>query len=515
MQKRKVALIILDGWGLGEPGEHNGIHMARTPFFDKIWAESPHTTLQASGEFVGLPAGQIGGSEVGHMTIGAGRVRFTELPRISRSFDPKFPNESILKYPNFLEFIDKAKMTTPHLIGLVSTSGVHAHQEHLFSLLRLMKKYGCKSPIIHFISDGRDTYSKSGVESAEKLIALTRELKYGRVATLTGRFFTMDRDKNIDRTTKGVNLIVTGATKEHVQHADTWEDNLVRHFHHKYQHDETDEFIEPTLIDPDYKGIKVGEPLFFFNFRSDRMKQPIVMIHEMLPDNPIYTITNYDKSYEFPVIFEKQLVTNTIGEVLSKNDLTQLRATETEKFPHVTYFFNGITEVVFPGEIRVMAESNKVKHDMAPEMKAHEIAENAIEVIKNRAPDFILINFANPDMVGHTGNVEAIIRGVEKVDVELKRICGILTKEDYICCITADHGNADVMWTITEKGEKAMHTAHTMNPVPFIVYDPSHTETKQLQLDQNPDNGLSRIAATVLQLMSLSKPEEYDESLIA
>ena len=364
---RKLALIVLDGWGLGEEKKNNAIHMAQTPFFDTLWNNFPHTRLQASGEFVGLPVGQIGGSEVGHLTIGAGRVIYQELPRINRTLAKKD-----LDVKNFIELIDRARHNTVHLIGLVSPGGVHSHEEQLFKITEIMKVNGCKSPYIHFISDGRDVGPKTAVASANRLQKKIHELKFAAVATLAGRFYAMDRDKNIDRTRRAVEVIARGASDKSVPVSN----DIASAIGSAYKSGTTDEFIEPVIIDPAYKGVHPSDILFFTNFRSDRMKQLVTELHAVAPNNALYTMTQYDKSYPFPVLFEKQSIDNTLGEILSKLGHTQLRATESEKFPHVTYFFNGGVEVVFDGELRSLAESNKVKHDEMPHMKAEEIHQN-------------------------------------------------------------------------------------------------------------------------------------------
>lgn len=497
---RKLALIILDGWGLGEKRENNAIHVAQTPFFDKLWNNFPHTQLQASGEFVGLPVGQIGGSEVGHLTIGAGRVIYQELPRINKSLSDKN-----LDIKNFVELIERGRLHTIHLIGLVSPGGVHSHQEHLLRLLEIMKANGCKSPWIHFISDGRDVGPKTAVASAQKLQNKIRELQFGQIATLSGRFYAMDRDKNLDRTKKAVDIISSPQQSSALP-------GCTEAIEASYHTGINDEFIEPVSVSSSYKGISPQDILFFTNFRNDRIKQLVNELHKNHPENPIYTMTQYDKSYTHPVLFEKQSIDNTLGEILSKLGKTQLRATESEKFPHVTYFFNGGVEVVFNGEIRSLAESNKVKHDEMPHMKAEEIHQNVRRQVERDNPDFILINFANPDMVGHTGVFKAVVAGVQKVDHELNLLCDYLSSKGYVICVTADHGNADIMYDI-ETGTP--HTAHTLNPVPFIIYDIHNTKNQRLKLSTKEENGLHMIAGTVTDLMELGKKNDFADSLIS
>ena len=510
---RKVALIILDGWGLGEEKESNAVYMAQTPFFDQLWREYPHTALQTCGEYVGLPEGQMGGSEVGHFTIGAGRIMFQELPRINKSLDNPRDTGGILTIPNFQKFLETAKKESVHLIGMISTGGIHSHQDHLLKLLAIMKAENCKSPIIHFISDGRDTPPNAGKDFAKNLILKLEEMQFGTVVTLSGRFYAMDRDRNMNRTDRAIALITDPQHDiKHIVHSDQTKSpitNLVHAFEYFYAKDIGDEFIEPTLIDHSFTGIKDGETVFFFNFRKDRMKQLITALNAKRPHSPLITMTQYDKDYTYDIIYSKQTIDNTLGEKISKHGLIQLRATETEKFPHVSYFFNGGVEVVFPGEVRNLVPSNKVKHDLIPQMKAKEIAEAVIEETNKILYDFILVNFANPDMVGHTGNFPAVVEAIETVDQNLKILCDDLTKKGYICCITADHGNAEIMWT---KTPAFPHTSHTLNPAPFVVYDP--TEIKQnLQLSQDEHNGLKLIAGTILQLMGI--PDASLKSLIS
>jgi len=498
---KKLALIVLDGWGIGKEDEHNGIFMSKPEFFNNLWQNYPHTTLQASGEYVGLPESQIGGSEVGHLTLGAGRVIFQELPRITKSLEEKNSDEPISKNANFLQLIDQAKKKTLNLIGMISPGGVHSHENHLYKLLEIFKKQGCLSPNIHFIADGRDVSPLSGIESAKRLINTTKELNFGKVVTLSGRFYAMDRDKNMKRTEKAIDLYISGKA--------TVEKDLVIAFQASYDKKILDEFIEPVVVDANFKGIGKDEPLFFFNFRTDRMKQLVTEINKNLPTNQIFTMTRYDKSYSYPVIFEKKAIDNTVGKIISKYKLTQLRAAETEKYAHVTYFFNGGVERVFEGEDRILIESNKdITHDQMPEMKAKEIAQAVIDEVPKTNPNFILVNFANADMVGHTGKMPAIITAIKATDEALKKLCDYLISQGYICCITADHGNADQTYD-----HEANHasTAHSLNPVPFIIYD---KENQKIKLNQDKHNGLSKVAGTVLNLMEIKEAEGFENLIL-
>jgi 2,3-bisphosphoglycerate-independent phosphoglycerate mutase len=503
---RKLALIVLDGWGVGKEDKSNAIFMANTPFFKRIDKEYPRTQLQASHEYVGLPHGQLGGSEVGHLTIGAGRIFFQDLPRVSRSLnDPNNSEFGILRSNTFQHFLTEAKAHTAHLIGMISPGGIHSHQDHLYKLLEIMKEQGCKSPLIHFISDGRDTLPNVGINFAKMLLEKISLLEYGRVVDVTGRYYTMDRDKNWERTQKGVDLIVLGK-------ADKEKPDLITAFTDNYSVGLTDELQEATRVDPAYTGIKEKEPLFFFNFRADRMKQPVTKIHEMLPDNPIFTMTQYDETFPYPAIFSKEHLTDTLGEIISKAGITQIRAAETDKIPHVTYFFDGGIDLDLPNEHRLFMESTKVTYDQTPEMRAKEIVDGVSEKL-DQAPDagFVLVNFANADLVGHFGKYDPIIKACEVVDHELERLCNKLTNSGFICVITSDHGHADL---VIDEATGQVMTSHTLNPVPFILYCPNSPELKMIRFDQSESNGLSKIAGTVLELMEIEKPSHDYESLI-
>jgi len=511
----KLALIILDGFGIGKPNSTNAIHVAHTPFFDDLWKNYPHTTLQASGLAVGLPEGQIGGSEVGHLTIGAGRVLYQDLVRVNRAFDePNNPRHGIKSNKNFQSFIQKAQKESAHLLGLLSPGGIHSHQKHLFTLLNIMHEQGCKEPYIHVISDGRDTLPYSGKEYAQQLVDLIDSIHFGQIVGVVGRFYGMDRDHNWDRTQKLLDLMVTGT-------ADKTSPNLVEAFEKNYDEKLTDELQEATKILYQYNGIKKNEPVLFWNYRSDRMKQIVSKLHEAYPENPFFTLTQYDKDYPYPVFFDKQSVTHTLSEVISREGITQLKSAETDKIPHVTYFFNGGVEVTFENELHAFIESTKVTYDKSPKMRAHEI-EKVVVKTHSEHPElgFAVVNFANADLVSHFGVFESSVKAVECVDQELKHLCAFLTENNFICVITADHGNADEM--VDEKTGQP-RTAHTMNPVPFVIYDPKHIsshhrhtelDSGSISLDQNTSNGLSHVARTVLELMEIEAPAEYEESLI-
>lgn len=503
---RKLALIVLDGWGVGKKDRSNAIYTAKTPFIDKISAEYPYTQLQASHEYVGLPHGQMGGSEVGHLTIGAGRIFFQDLPRVSRAFnEPENPEYGVMQKPTFREFLSVAKERTAHLIGLVSPGGIHSHQDHLYRILEIMKAQGCKSPIIHFISDGRDTLPNVGIQFAQALLDKLAQLNYGRVVDVTGRFYTMDRDNNWDRVQPGIDVMYYGKGVKS-------KPDLITAFKDNYAEGLTDELQQATNIDPSYKGVTENDAFFFFDIRADRMRQIVTKTHELFPNLPLYTMTRYGKDYPDPVIFDHEHLKDTLGEIVSNNGIKQLRAAETDKIPHVTFFFDGGTDVKYPDTYQVFAESTKVTYDQTPEMRAKEITDGVITQINN-VPDigFCIVNFANADLVGHFGKYDPIVKACEVVDQELERLCAYLTAHDFICVVTSDHGHADLV--IDEKTGQIM-TSHSLNPVPFIIYCPNNPELKSLKLDQAENNGLSKVAGTVLDLMQLSKPTHDFESLI-
>jgi len=500
---RKVALIVLDGWGIGKNEKNNAIYMAKPRFFNYLISNFPNTQLQTSGEAVGLPNGQIGGSEVGHLTMGAGRVLLESLTHINLAFSNQSEINKVLQTPALQQFIKHAQQKPAHLIGLVSSGGVHSHINHLYSLLKIMKQQHCLSPNIHFISDGRDTPTQSGIIYAKELLQFIDNLGFGKVVTLCGRFFAMDRDNNLDRTKKAVAKIIN------LSPAPLKSVSLIKAFEQSYQNKITDEFIEPAIVNRAYSGINKDEPIFFFNFRADRTRELVTLINQSLPNNPLTTIARYDQRYIYPVVFEKAHAEITLAKIISEHGLSQLRVAETEKAPHVTYFFSGGTETVFPNEYRIIIPSNKVKHDVMPEMKAKEVTDGVIDFVSKNQPNFILINYANCDMVGHTGNFPAMITAIQALDQELERLCSYLTKQSYICVITADHGNSDFAFDLTTK---EINTAHTLNPVPFIIY--STDNTYQLKPNETVSFGLSDVAGTILDLMEIEKPKKNFNSLL-
>jgi len=492
-----ILLAILDGWGYREEKEGNAIYHARTPNYDRYMDKYPHCLLQASGEAVGLPPGQMGNSEVGHLNIGAGRVVYQESTRISKAIeDGSFFENRVLK-----EAMERAKKSTLHLMGLIGDGGVHARKDHLYALLKMAKIYGIKNVMIHCFLDGRDTPPTSAIHHIEELERKIKEIGVGKIASLIGRYYAMDRDKRWERTKKAYEMLVKGRRR--------LVENAMEGIKIAYENGETDEFVLPVVIE-NTERIKDGDVAIFFNFRPDRGRQLTSAFIDpdfsYFPVEPIevyfVTMTRYDKNFKNPVAFEKEDIKNTLGEVLSKNGMSQLRIAETEKYAHVTYFFNGGREKPFPGEERCLVPSPKVAtYDLKPEMSAYEVTEELIKRIEEEKYDFIVVNYANPDMVGHTGVWKAAIRAVETVDKCIGRVVEKVMERDGVCLVTSDHGNAEEM---LEDGKPK--TAHTTNPVPFIVIG----EDVELR------NGiLGDIAPTILHLMGIKKPREMKgETLI-
>lgn len=492
---KQVALIILDGWGYRTDSKDNAVAAANKPFFDSIWKKYPHALLEASGLQVGLPEGQMGNSEIGHSTIGAGTIIDTDLVRVGNSIK----SGEYAKNPAILALFEHVKKnnSTLHVQGLLGTGGVHAHSDHLVAFLKAAKSAGIDKVAIHVFTDGRDappTSSQAFLKDLEKAIT---DVGIGFIATATGRFYAMDRDNNWDRIKKAEDALfeckgnVCGTKKP---------SEAVAELHAKGM---MDEHLEPIIF-ADQSGkqfpISKNDALFFFNFRSDRARQISKKIIERAEKMNLCfaTLTEYDKTFKCHVAFPPRNIETTLAKEISTAGMIQAHIAETEKFPHATYFLNGGAEKPYTGEKHIMLESRKdVKtHDEAPEMRAEAIADKAIEEIETGA-NFIFINFANPDMVGHTANVPAIIKAVETVDRELKRVLDALHKRGGAAFVTADHGNAEVNID-TETGKK--HTAHTTNPVPAIV---TSKDAKGLR-----DGGLSDIAPTVLAMLGIKKPKE-------
>jgi 2,3-bisphosphoglycerate-independent phosphoglycerate mutase len=470
--------VILDGWGIAPPGPGNAVELADTPVFDALWERFPHTSLQASGEAVGLPPGQMGNSEVGHLTIGSGRILFQDLVRVNRAIaDGSLVENEVLRGA-FVRARERGGAV--HLLGLVSYGGVHSHIDHLRALLRLAEReqMGGRTWIDAF-TDGRDV----SPHAAQRDLA---ELPAGRIATVCGRYYAMDRDKRWDRTDRALAAIVSGEG----EHAS----DPVAAVRASYERGVTDEFVEPIVVDGRPRLDPAKDAAVFFNFRPDRARQLSERLAALGVD--LTTMTRYREGFAFPVAFGEQEVHETLAEVLSRNAVRQLHAAETEKYAHVTYFFNGGEETEWEGETRILVPSPRdvPSYDHKPEMSAAEVADRVCAAL----PDgygFCVVNFANPDMVGHTGIIPAVVAAVEAADGALGRVVDCVDELGGVCFVIADHGNAEVM---LEPDGRSPHTAHTSNPVPLIVTD----ERVELR-----DGGeLSDLAPTILAMLGLPQP---------
>jgi 2,3-bisphosphoglycerate-independent phosphoglycerate mutase len=469
---------VLDGWGCAPAGPGNAVELARTPVFDRLWAEYPHTTLAASGEAVGLPPGQMGNSEVGHLTIGSGRVLFQDLMRVNQAIK----DGSLFRNPALVGAFSRAREagTNVHLIGLVSYGGVHSHIEHLRALLRLADQERMTDRTwIHAFTDGRDVSPTSSIRDLA-------ELPQDRLATVVGRYYAMDRDQRWERTERALSALTLG---EGVTSAAV--EGEVRR---QYDAGVTDEFLEPIVL-AGRPRIAAGDQVVFFNFRPDRARQ---LTERLLASGfDVTTMTRYRDDFPCPVAFEEQEVAETLAEVLAAAHAPQLHAAETEKYAHVTYFFNGGREDPWPGEDRILVPSPRdvPSYDHKPEMAAPELADRVIEAITGGDYRYAVVNFANPDMVGHTGSIPAVTKAVETVDACLDRVVEAVHAKGGVALVTADHGNAEQM---LEPDGVSPHTAHTTNPVPLVV-----TKKNQELLDGGE---LSDLAPTTLDLLQLAKP---------
>ena len=501
--KKPLVLMILDGFGIA-PDEGNAIHAAKTPNLDKLFAENPSTQIGASGMDVGLPDGQMGNSEVGHTNIGAGRIVYQELTRITKSISDGdfFQNEALNKaMDNAIE-----KGTALHVMGLLSDGGVHSHNTHLYGILEMAKKKGLSEVYVHCFLDGRDVPPSSGKDFVIQLMDKCKEIGVGKVATVMGRYYAMDRDNRWDRVEKAYAAMVYGEGEK--------ADCPVCAVANSYKNEVTDEFVIPTVCDG-AKGIQNGDSLIFYNFRPDRARE----ITRTLVD-PDFTgferkggkldltyvcMTQYDATMpNVEVAFKPQSLKNTFGEYISDKGLTQLRIAETEKYAHVTFFFNGGVEKQYEGEDRILVKSPAVAtYDLQPEMRAYEVTDKMVEAVKSGKYDTIILNFANCDMVGHTGVFEAAVKAVEAVDTCVGKVCDAVKEMEGIVLLTADHGNADRMVDV----DGSPFTAHTTNPVPFLVIG------KDVELREG--GKLADIAPTMLKVLGLPQPEEMSgESLI-
>ncbi|MFC7255020.1 2,3-bisphosphoglycerate-independent phosphoglycerate mutase [Haloplanus litoreus] len=492
-----AALVILDGWGLDGPGR-NAVSAADTPTFDHFLATGSSGTLDVSGRRVGLPEGQMGNSEVGHLNIGAGRVVTQPLARIDDAIDDGsfFANDALVGA------VDHVRSTGGrlHLMGLTSPGGVHSHQRHLHALLEFAARNDVEA-VTHAFTDGRDTSPMAGADALADLEAVVDDHGTGDVATVIGRYYAMDRDENWTRTKRAYDAIVD-------READHEAPTAVDAVEAAYHRDETDEFVEPTLID-DAPALRDGDAVVFANFRADRARQLVRMLTNVDPTWPVpvdppethlVTMTAYDERFDFPVAFPPTELPDTLGETLSRAGKTQLRIAESEKYAHVTYFLNGGREVKFEGERRRIVESPDVPTcDLRPEMSAAAVTDAAIDHIEREDPDVLVLNYANPDMVGHTGDFEAAVEAVEAVDRQLARLVDAVHVAGGHVLVTADHGNADDMGTADDP-----HTAHTPNPVPFVYLAPGDDPSGGRRV--RADGSLCDVAPTLLELIGVDRP---------
>ena len=495
---KPLVLCIMDGFGNNPSDYGNAIHAAKKPNLDRLFAECPHTLIGASGMDVGLPDGQMGNSEVGHTNIGAGRVVFQDLPRITKSI----ADGDFFQNPAYLHAMDQCLQndTSLHLMGLLSDGGVHSHLDHLFALLRMAKEKGLTKVFIHAFLDGRDVSPTSGADFVARTVEACREIGVGRIATVMGRYYAMDRDKRWDRVEQAYDAMVYGEGA-------TFNPVPVAAVKDSYAAGVTDEFVEPVVCDSE-GTISDNDSVIFFNFRPDRAREITRALVDPNFDGftrqyfPLTFVCNTEYDATMPnveVAFPRTSVRNGLGEYLSQMGMTQLRIAETEKYAHVTFFFNGGSETVFPGEDRVLVASPKVAtYDLQPEMSAQEVADKCVERIESGAYDVIILNFANCDMVGHTGVFDAAVKAVETVDTCVGQVVDATLKMGGIAMITADHGNAEQM---TQPDGSPM-TAHTTNPVPFILCG-AGTELRS-------GGRLADIAPTILDVMGLACPPEMD-----
>lgn len=505
MQK-KVILMILDGWGITQNPKVSAIFKAKTPFIDQLYHKYPNASLRTDGEYVGLPEGQMGNSEVGHMNLGAGRIVYQNLVKINRAIQ----NKTLGKEKVLLEAFTYAKQNSKniHLLGLVSDGGIHSHINHLKGLLDVAKENKVQNVYLHAFTDGRDCDPKSGEHFIEDIQNYMHKT-IGKLATVTGRYYAMDRDKRWERVALAYNALVNAKG--------TKTNNAIKSIKESYQNGVTDEFIKPIILidktNTPIATIKEDDVVIFFNYRTDRGRELTQALHQEnfsefgMKKLPLHyvTMTNYDETFKnINVIYNKENLKDTLGEVLEKAGKKQIRIAETEKYPHVTFFFSGGREKEFKGEKRLLCPSPKVAtYDLKPEMSAYEIRNAIIPELKKQEVDFVCLNFANGDMVGHTGVMEAAVKACEAVDNCVKDVIDVALENNYTTLLIADHGNCETM--INPDGTP--NTAHTTNPVPFILID---KEIKQVK-----DGILGDIAPTILKLMGVEQPKTMDrKSLI-
>jgi 2,3-bisphosphoglycerate-independent phosphoglycerate mutase len=504
---KKAVLLIMDGWGLGPNPSADAIQQANTPFVKNLYNIYPNATLTTFGEQVGLPSGQMGNSEVGHLNLGAGRIVYQELERINKAI----ADRELDTNKQLLASISYAKENNRplHLIGLVSDGGVHSHIAHLKAICNICKAEGLTDVYIHAFMDGRDTDPKGGAKYVADLDAFLKT-SVGKIATICGRYYAMDRDKRWNRVKLAYDLLVKNIGTKY--------NSVQKALQTCYDKNETDEFIKPIVItdtnNEPLARIKNGDAVLCFNFRTDRPREiTTVLTQTAFPEldmEPLQlnftTMTEYDKTYKgINVLFQTDDLKNTIGEVIAQNNLTQLRIAETEKYPHVTFFFSGGRELPFDGEKRIVAPSatDVATYDLKPEMSAAEITDGVLKSMQEDAPDFICLNFANADMVGHTGVFSAAIKAAETVDACVEKIVNLAIEKDYIIFLTADHGNSDYM--INEDGSP--NTAHTMNPVPYFIINSNFKGQPKV-------GKLADVAPTILHLMNLPIPAEMTGDIL-
>ena len=495
--KKRALLCILDGWGISKDTKYNAVYSANTPNFDKYFNQMPSTTIHADGLNVGLPEGQMGNSEVGHLNIGAGRVVYQELTRINKAIDEGdfFKNEEFLNAINHV----KKNNSSMHIYGLVSPGGVHSSMKHLNALIKMMSDNGLKDVYIHAFLDGRDTPPSSAVEYLAQTEEVLKQYNLPKIASIIGRYWAMDRDKRWERVERAYDCLTLG---EGIK-----EENSNIAIENSYKNNVTDEFVEPTVIGG--KRINDNDAVIFFNYRPDRAREITRAFTDENFDgfyrkkviNNLYYVcmTQYDETFDVPVAFKPQTLVNILGDVLDENGINQFRTAETEKYAHITFFFNGGVEKSGKLETRALVNSPKVAtYDLKPEMSAYEVCDNVLKAIDNPEYGFILVNFANPDMVGHTGVMDAAIKACQAVDECVGKIAQKALENDVTMIITADHGNAE--WMYNEQTH-APQTAHTTNVVPFIIVSKDKYEL-------NNEGALCDIAPTILDILNLKKPDE-------
>lgn len=496
---RPAVLLILDGWGLSDNKDHNAIDTAATPVWDKLWSVYPHTAIRTSGPAVGLPGGQMGNSEVGHLNLGSGRVVYQEFTRIGRSIR----TGSFFANRTLTDAVDLAveKGTAVHILGLLSPGGVHSHEEHIHSMAKLAVERGARQIYVHAFLDGRDMPPKSAEPSLRAMDGVFKALGVGRIASLVGRYYAMDRDHRWDRIKLAYELITQGR-------AEYSADSAVEALHKAYDRGEKDEFVSASRVG-DPVTVADGDVVINMNYRSDRARQITRAFiepgfdgfeREVKPQIAVFvSLTEYSKDFDIPVAYPPDRLENTLGEYLANLGLHQLRIAETEKYAHVTFFFNGGIETPYEGEERILVPSPKIAtYDLQPEMSAPEVTDRLVEAIGSGRFDAVICNFANGDMVGHTGNFEAAVKAVEVLDKCLGRVTEAVVACGGEMLITADHGNVEQM---TDPKSQQVHTAHTLNPVPLIYVGKAAPGLME-------NGALCDVAPTLLQIMGLSQPAE-------